>query len=115
MPRYVILHHTGHPDKKDHYDLMLERDGVLRTWVLEGPEPTGKAVQSFDHRLVYASYEGPVRNARGHVRRVAHGTYEAIEWGEGRIQIKLESHLVSLVARGGPGEGSVWVAESRPA
>lgn len=79
---------------------MLESDGVLRTWALaELPrdwqaahERTQKthsncpalslannvaAEQLADHRAVYLDYEGEVSDNRGHVIRVAAGTYQS--------------------------------------
>lgn len=109
MPRYVILHHIGHPSKRDHYDWMLERDGRLCTWIVDRPDlAPGRAVQSFDHRLVYIEHEGPVSGDRGEVRRVASGTYEPIEWEERRIRIRLGAKLLTLTTRQVPGEGAEW-------
>jgi hypothetical protein len=76
VQRFVILEHD-HPQL--HWDLMLETGGVLRTWRLLAPPEEGCAVAaeaSFDHRLAYLDYEGPVSGNRGHVRRWDHGTYQ---------------------------------------
>jgi hypothetical protein len=69
MSRYVILEHD-HPVR--HWDLMIEHAGVLRTWRLEAPPQPGVAVAAeptFDHRLVYLDYEGPISGGRGTVQR----------------------------------------------
>ena len=75
MPRFVILEHD-HPAL--HWDLMLESGDVLRTWRLVAP-PTAigevAAEASFDHRLIYLDYEGPVSGNRGTVCRWDHGVY----------------------------------------
>src|SRR5262245_51965853 len=79
MPRYVILEHD-HPAL--HWDLMLERDGVLRTWRLAAPPAVGLAVAAeaaFDHRLLYLDYEGPISGGRGQVKRWDGGTYQTEE------------------------------------
>ena len=58
MPRFVILEHD-HPER--HWDLMLEANGVLRTWRLHAAPELGNTVvatPSFDHRLAYLDYEG---------------------------------------------------------
>ena len=71
MPRFVVLEHD-HPAL--HWDLMLEGDGVLRTWRLDAPPEPGKTVRatsSFDHRLIYLDYEGPISGGRGCVCRCA--------------------------------------------
>lgn len=68
MPRFVVLEHD-HPCL--HWDLMLENQGVLRTWRLPAPprdEPAA-ATALGDHRLMYLDYEGPVSGDRGVVRR----------------------------------------------
>ncbi|MCS7168234.1 MAG: DNA polymerase ligase N-terminal domain-containing protein [Gemmatales bacterium] len=73
--RFVLLHHDWpHP----HYDLMLEWQGVLKTWrTAEIPKPglslTMEAIG--DHRLAYLDYEGPVAGNRGTVRAIDRGTY----------------------------------------
>ena len=85
MPRFVILEHD-HPVL--HWDLMLESGPALRTWRLAGPpESAGGAVAakaSFDHRLAYLDYEGPVSRGRGTVRRWDQGTYLIEEEAAGR-------------------------------
>lgn len=75
MPRYVILIHD-HPVL--HWDLMLESNGVLRTWRLATPPEAGKAIAAEaigDHRIAYLDYEGPVSGGRGEVRRWDHGEF----------------------------------------
>lgn len=75
MPRFVILEHD-HPTR--HWDLMLETGPVLRTWRLSAPPELGcsvEAIPSFDHRLAYLDYEGPVSGNRGTVQRWDSGTF----------------------------------------
>ena len=75
MPRYVILEHD-HPFL--HWDLMLEAGPVLRTWRLLQMPQKGicvAAVPSFDHRLIYLDYEGPLSGNRGQVIRWDWGEY----------------------------------------
>jgi len=82
MPRYVILEHDF---PTLHWDLLLEAGAVLRAWRLAEPPQRGRAVPaepSFDHRLVYLDYEGPVSGNRGHVRRWDQGTYTS---GDGEV------------------------------
>ncbi|QDU90305.1 ATP-dependent DNA ligase [Pirellulimonas nuda] len=76
--RYVLLRHNCPPDYRDgpHWDLMLERDGVLVTWSLlelPAPEEAVAATRLADHRVAYLDYEGPVSGDRGEVSRVAQG------------------------------------------
>jgi hypothetical protein len=90
MPRYVILEHD-HPHR--HWDLMLEAGGVLRTWRLAGPPRPGAAVAaepSFDHRLAYLEYEGPISGGRGSVVRCDAGTFTTAEETADRLLLRLE-------------------------
>ncbi len=93
MPRYVILEHD-HPVL--HWDLMLEMEGVLKTWRLPAPpteQPT-EALALGDHRLAYLDYEGPVSGNRGKVHRWDAGTFRMQE-------STLDRWIVSL-------DGSRW-------
>ena len=79
MPRFVILEHD-HPVL--HWDLMLEKGEVLQTWRLAKPPEKGlliAAEKSFDHRLFYLDYEGPVSQDRGSVKRWDSGSYQQVE------------------------------------
>jgi hypothetical protein len=87
--RYVILEHD-HPER--HWDFMVEAGPVLRTWRLLAEPAPGRAVPaepSFDHRLIYLDYEGPISGGRGIVARWDEGTltWEAEE--EGRLTMRL--------------------------
>lgn len=74
--QFVVLKHEG--VDPPHYDLMFETiaGGQLATWrsdVWPVVEDT-PLVHLPDHRRQYLTYQGPVSNDRGHVRRVAEGT-----------------------------------------
>jgi hypothetical protein len=90
VPRYVVLEHD-HPVL--HWDLMLEAGKVLRTWRLAAP-PEARAVvaaePSFDHRLAYLDYEGPVSGDRGQVRAWDRGTFAWLHREETGIAVRLE-------------------------
>ncbi len=112
MKRYVILEHD-HPVL--HWDLMLEASGALRTWRLAAlPEP-GRAVPaepSFDHRMVYLDYEGPVSGDRGRVRRWDWGMYTTEEDADGLV-LRLEGTRLRGAAhlrRDGSGQWNLTVA-----
>src|SRR5262245_1840233 len=98
MPRFVILEHD-HPVL--HWDLMLEREGVLRTWRLTeapvGPAPVA-AEALFDHRLVYLDYEGPVSGNRGVVRRWDRGTYSLLNENDG-LTLRLDGEQLTGIFR----------------
>lgn len=88
--RFVIQEHRTTPL---HWDLMLEKDGVLKTWSLASRPPAAgpfaiPALQHFDHRLLYLTHEGEISGGRGTVRIVERGTYAA-EWGDRRIALTL--------------------------
>jgi DNA polymerase ligase (LigD)-like protein len=79
MSRFVVLTHD-HP--KLHWDFMLEREGVLRTWRLAQPPDTQGVIRAEalpDHRIAYLDYEGPVSRNRGTVQRWDAGTYETVK------------------------------------
>ncbi len=78
--RFVILHHLI--ADSEHWDLMIEHDGVLCTWQLAhnplaNPTWPIEARRIGDHRLAYLDYEGPVSRNRGKVTRVERGH---VEW-----------------------------------
>lgn len=99
MPRYVILLHeisrnqTLGGARGTHYDLMLEHNGVLRTWAISD-EPAGDrrclAEQLSDHRIDYLDYEGPVSGNRGNVTRWEVGRYRLVSESDNRLEIQLE-------------------------
>src|SRR5688572_1045480 len=112
MPRFVILEHD-YPVL--HWDLMLEGEGVLRTWRLAEPPGTRAvaAEPSFDHRLVYLEYEGPVSGDRGVVRRWDRGTYSPVAEQEGGLTVRLDGERlqgVFVLRQTGQGE---WTFERR--
>lgn len=89
MPRFVILEHD-HPEL--HWDLMLEAGNVLRTWRFSAPpgssiEPSAES--SFDHRLIYLTYEGAVSGNRGIVTRWDSGEFDWLRQEDDRVQLCL--------------------------
>lgn len=98
MPRYVILEHD-HPRR--HWDFMLEAGPVLRTWRLLAPPETGRTVEAeptFDHRLVYLDYEGPISGGRGMVSRWDWGTFTWITAEANALTVDLTGHRLSGMA-----------------
>lgn len=92
MQQFVILRHDF-PEL--HWDLMLEEEGVLKTWRLDAPpviDPVSDessidlvAEELPDHRLVYLEYEGPVSGDRGEVLQWDRGTFSLLERSDGFI------------------------------
>ena len=107
MPRYAILAHDW---PTPHFDLLLEADGVLKSWrLLARPTPgtTVPATPTADHRLHYLDYEGPVSGNCGTVTRVASGEYEGditgptwrVRWGVGWATMTAEGFTAPPQAR----------------
>jgi DNA ligase D-like protein (predicted 3'-phosphoesterase) len=81
---YVIHDHTS---QMHHYDLRLEKDGVLKSWTIpkEPPEKKGDkrlAIAGEDRPLGYARFQGkiPEKNpGAGYITVWDSGNYELIE------------------------------------
>jgi bifunctional non-homologous end joining protein LigD len=81
-----------------HWDFRLERDGVLVSWALPKgvpPDPTVNhlAVQTEDHPLSYAAFEGSIPKGQyggGRVSIWDHGTYLTEKWSEREIKVVLD-------------------------
>lgn len=89
MQQYVILRHD-HPEL--HWDLMLEQEGVLKTWRLPVAPEIDPATDDTtidliaealpDHRIAYLEYEGPVSENRGEVKRWDRGSMTILEYAD---------------------------------
>jgi hypothetical protein len=94
MPRFVVLLHETPPgyDRPTHWDLMLERDGALRTWALKREPCDEKWIDAEalpDHRLAYLDYQGPVSQDRGAVTRWDEGVYTVLAEDAARLEVML--------------------------
>jgi bifunctional non-homologous end joining protein LigD len=91
---FVIQKHDA---TRIHYDLRLERGGVLVSWAVPKGLPLVKgerhlAVQTEDHPLDYASFEGSIPSGHygaGDVRIWDHGSYDAVEWTDKKVSFRL--------------------------
>src|SRR5262245_10170293 len=95
MALFVVLEHD-HPQL--HWDLMLEVGEVLWTWRLTAPPTLGQGVagvRTFDHRLVYLDYEGPISGNRGSVKRYDRGEYEWLERGAESLTVQLRGQCLA--------------------
>ncbi|MFN2518205.1 MAG: non-homologous end-joining DNA ligase [Jatrophihabitantaceae bacterium] len=97
--RFVVQEHHA---SALHWDFRLERDGVLVSWAVpKGLPPDPKvnhlAVQTEDHPLEYASYEGTIPAGQyggGVVTIWDHGSYELEKWTEREVKVVLHGDRV---------------------
>ena len=104
MPKYVIHHHLAH---REHWDLRLEVDGVLKSWAVPkqpSPEPAVKrlALMVEDHALEYGDFQGTIPEGEygaGKVRIWDTGAFENLGPGsmaaalaQGRVEVRVEVH-----------------------
>jgi DNA ligase D-like protein (predicted 3'-phosphoesterase) len=97
---YVIQkHHATHL----HWDLRLEREGVLKSWAVPKEPPTKKGVRRLiisteDHPIDYADFEGEIAEGMygaGKVEIWDRGTYDDEKWSENEIIVQLKGKLLN--------------------
>ncbi|WP_150460327.1 ATP-dependent DNA ligase [Nesterenkonia ebinurensis] len=95
VPIFVIQEHHA---SRLHYDTRLERNGVLVSWAVPKGPPLRQgaqrlAVQTEDHPLEYAEFEGTIPQGEygaGEVSIWDSGTVEIERWEKGKIVCLLE-------------------------
>ncbi|MDT4909190.1 MAG: bifunctional non-ous end joining protein LigD, partial [Pseudonocardiales bacterium] len=97
--RFVVQEHHA---SALHWDFRLERDGVLVSWAVpKGLPPDPKvnhlAVQTEDHPLEYATFEGTIPAGEyggGEVTIWDHGTYDLEKWTDREVKVVLHGERV---------------------
>jgi bifunctional non-homologous end joining protein LigD len=95
----VQEHHASHL----HYDLRLERDGVLVSFAVPKGIPVRPgvkhlAVRTEDHPLEYADFEGTIPEGEygaGQVTIWDKGLYEPLEWKDDKIEVVMKGERLS--------------------
>ncbi len=98
--RFVIQEHHA---TRLHWDLRLERDGVLASWALPrgvpaDPDRNRLAVHTEDHPLEYLDFAGEIPKGEyggGTMAVWDSGTYEAEKWEEAKLIVRFHGERVS--------------------
>lgn len=98
-PCFVIQEHDA---SHHHFDLRLEREGVLKSWAVPKgiPQKSGEmrlAVATEDHPLEYAGFEGTIPEGEygaGTVSIWDTGLYEPLVWEEDKIEVVMKGDRI---------------------
>ena len=98
--RFVIQEHHA---RRLHWDLRLERDGVLASWALprgvpRDPDRNRLAVHTEDHPLEYIDFAGEIPKGEyggGSMGIWDRGTYEAEKWEPEKLIVRFDGERVS--------------------
>jgi bifunctional non-homologous end joining protein LigD len=97
--RFVIQEHHA---TRLHWDLRLERDGVLVSWAIpnglpEGPKDNRLAVHTEDHPVEYLDFHGEIPRGEygaGTMTIWDSGTYEELKWEPRKVEVHLHGERV---------------------
>src|SRR3712207_1725990 len=97
--RFVIHEHHA---RRLHWDLRLERDGVLASWAVpkgipDDPDDNHLAVHTEDHPLEYIDFHGVIPEGNygaGKMTIFDEGTYETHKWRDKEVMITFHGERV---------------------
>jgi bifunctional non-homologous end joining protein LigD len=97
--RFVIHEHSA---TRLHWDLRLERDGVLASWAIpkglpEAPKDNRFAAATEDHPLEYLDFEGEIPKGQygaGTISIWDRGTYDCLKWEPRKIEVALHGERI---------------------
>ena len=92
--RFVIHEHSA---RRLHWDLRLERDGVLASWALpkglpQAPGENHFAAHTEDHPLEYLDFHGEIpagQYGAGTMTIWDAGTYDCLKWEPRKVEVAL--------------------------
>lgn len=95
----IFVVHEHHA-RRLHWDLRLEKDGVLKSWAVPKGIPLEKgikrlAIETEDHPLEYANFEGEIPKGFYGAGRVIiwdKGEYEPKEWTKDKIVVSFKGN-----------------------
>jgi bifunctional non-homologous end joining protein LigD len=117
-PRFVVQQHDA---TRLHWDLRLERDGVLASWALPrglplDPHDDRLAVRTEDHPLAYLDFHGEIpagSYGAGTMEIWDRGTYECHVWSAEKVEVTLAGGRVDgrygLFPIGGKVGADAWM------
>ncbi|MEA2266662.1 MAG: bifunctional non-ous end joining protein LigD, partial [Solirubrobacteraceae bacterium] len=116
--RFVIQEHHA---RRLHWDLRLERDGVLASWAVpkglpESPGTNHFAARTEDHPLEYIDFHGEIPAGQYGAGRMTiwdRGTYETLKWEARKVEVALHGERLdaryALFAIGREAEPKDWM------
>ena len=95
MPIFVVHHHWA---TREHYDLRLEKNKVLKSWAVPKQPPLRPGIKRLamkvpDHKLSYARFQGIIPEGQygaGKVEIWDKGTIKIKEWNAKKILVEFK-------------------------